>query len=136
MAFVVYPDQTIIPLPDHTVTCLPRASGVVASSLVGFQESVPGLYRAPSFRYDPLLPPQMIISPPSQTALCSMRPDGVLGPVPVGVKAPPAGSKRHPVLGVRTFEPDCTYPPQRIISVPVQTAVCWYRASGAVLTVH
>src|SRR5258706_726239 len=80
----------------------------------------------------PLPPPQTIISPPVQTALCCARARGVLASSRVGDQEFPAGSKRPPELNTDVSCVTSFKPPHTIISVPVQTAVCWERASGAV----
>src|SRR6266852_4280811 len=77
----------------------------------------------------PGLPPQTIISLPVQTAECHRFALGAFVSV-VGVQLSVAGLYRPPVFQTWTLKPSVYQPPQTIISVPVQTAVCSKRASG------
>jgi hypothetical protein len=128
------PPQTIIWLPVQTAVCSCRASGALVV-MVGVQLSPMGLYLPPVFKPLMLLgvPPQTIISLPVQTAVCFCRASGALV-VLVGVQLSPLGSYLPPV-----FKPGPPrVPPQTIISLPalpVQTAVCRNRASGALVIV-
>src|SRR5436190_387671 len=95
--------------------------------LVATQLSLVGLYRPPLFRSLPLEPPQTIISLPVQTAVCRDRPPGALTLLVstqvsvVRLYLPPVEKLLKPPLGL---------PPQTIISLPVQTAVCEERVAG------
>jgi hypothetical protein len=80
--------------------------------LVAVQLSVPGSYLPPVLEANP---PQMIISLPVHTAVCSHRPVGALV-VGVAVQLFVPALYLPPV-----FNP--AYPPQTIISPPLQTAV-------------
>jgi hypothetical protein len=86
-------------------------------------ESVDGLYLPPVFVKRVLSsPPQTIISDPVHTVVWCRRALGKFAPEPVSVEAAHefvAGSYRPPLLKY----PFLPWPPQTIISAPVQTAV-------------
>jgi hypothetical protein len=110
--------------------CEDRAAGALVV-LVAVQLSVLGLYRPPVFKA-PLTssPPQTIISLislPVQTAVHT-RGEGALV-VLVAVQLSVPGLYRPPVLKRLLL----LVPPQTIISVPVQTAVCKNRPPGALV---
>jgi hypothetical protein len=85
--------------------------------LVAVQLSVPGLYLPPLL---PLVPPQTIISLVVQTTVAVFdRAVGALT-VLVAVQLSGPGSYLPPVFNGRLF---WSWPPQTIISVPVQTAM-------------
>jgi hypothetical protein len=102
---------------------------------VGAQVSVAGSYLAPEFTpsKDPPpkapLPPQTIIFVPVQTAVCNSRGVGAPRPVEVADQESVEGSYRPPVPNGGPTNPP-VFPPQMIMRVPVQTAVCPTRASG------
>ena len=93
--------------------------------LVTTQLSVPGVYRPPLL--SPFVPPQTIISLPVHTTVCRDRADGTFAPVLVVTQLLVPGVYRPPLfrsVGVSSL------PPQTIISLPVHTALCRYRATG------
>jgi hypothetical protein len=94
--------------------------------LVAVQLSVLGLYLPPVLP----LPPQTIISVLVHTAVCWLRAAGALV-VLVAVQLSVPGLYRPPVLKKLLS----SHPPQTIISIslPVHTAVCSYRAWGALV---
>src|SRR2546422_405377 len=69
----------------------------------------------------------MIISVPAQTAVWMYRRDGTFAPILVGTQVSAEGLYRPPVFS----QPQEPCPPQTIISLPVQTAVCPVRGSAA-----
>src|SRR5215468_5023788 len=75
-------------------------------------------------------PPQTIISLPVDTAVCPSRAEGALV-VLVAVQLSVPGLYLPPVL--KTWNGEETCPPQTIISLPVHTAVCPPRPSGALV---
>src|SRR5438445_11651884 len=94
--------------------------------LVAVQLSVLGSYSPPVFNsWKPLsskYPPQTIISLPVHTAVCSARAEGALVIV-VAIQLFAAGRYSPPVFKkIRLFGMS-NYPPQTIMSLPVQTAV-------------
>jgi hypothetical protein len=102
--------------------------------LVAVQVSVAGSYLPPVFTsLFPSFPPQTIISVPVQTAVCRYRPTGALVVV-VAVQVSVLGSYLPPVLKW-LLQSEPPHPPQTIISLPVQTAVCRYRPTGALVVV-
>src|SRR5882724_10772281 len=66
-------------------------------------------------------PPHTTISAPVQTAVWLDLAEGTFAPVEVGLQVSDDGSYRPPVFSHTKLKP--SYPPQTIISVPVQTAV-------------
>src|SRR5438093_485455 len=79
------------------------------------------------------VPAQTIISLPVQTAVCATLPEGALV-VLVAVQLAMVGLYLPPVLSPTPHPlPQEAIPPQTIISLPVHTAVCWSRASGALV---
>src|SRR5438477_490818 len=78
------------------------------------------------------MPPQTIISVPVHTAVCELRASGtlvVLGALHLSVVG------YQPPVFTRPMKGKSPMPPQTIISVPVQIAVCERRAAGALLVV-
>src|SRR6266576_1851297 len=126
------PPQTIISVPVHTAVCELLASGTLVV-LVPVQLFVPGLYLPPvSKGCEKSSPPQTIISVPVQTAVWFSRASGTLL-VLVAVHVFVFGLYLPPVS--RSTKLKSSKPPQTIISVPVQIAVCERRAAGALLVV-
>ena len=129
-----YPPQTIISLPVHTALCPNRASGALVVLVVAVQLSAPGLYLPPVLKSvppGPVVPPQMIISLSVHTAVWRPRASGalvVLVAVQLSVTGlyPPPEEKIPP-------QKVSVHPPQTIISLSVQTAVCHVRAEGALV---
>src|SRR6516162_2083925 len=76
------------------------------------------------------LPPHTIISLPVHTAVCSHRASGAFM-VLVAVQLSVPGSYLPPVFKLQ-LRPHPT-PPQMIISLPVHTAECLARATGALV---
>ena len=106
--------------------------------LVAVQLSVLGSYSPPVFNsWKPLsskYPPQTIISLPVHTAVCSARAEGALV-ILVAIQLFAAGRYSPPVFKkIRLFGMS-KYPPQTIMSLPVQTAVWLSRPSGALVVV-
>jgi hypothetical protein len=87
--------------------------------LVGVQLSALGLYLPPVFKkpVGKFKPPHTIISLPVHTAACRLRLSGAFV-VLVAVQLSLLGLYFPPV-----FESPPAYPPQTIISLPLQTAV-------------
>jgi energy-converting hydrogenase Eha subunit A len=132
--------------------CAFRALGELAA-LVADQLSVLGLYLAPEFNGTPEYPPQTTISLPVHTAVCPilavgalvvdiaiqlsvlglylapvLKPEGIGVGVGVGV----GGELGLPLYLSRVSSWTLSsIPPQTIISLPVQTAVCKARPLGA-----
>ena len=78
-------------------------------------------------------PPQIIISLPVQTAVCPARADGALI-VLTGTHASVTGLYLDPVFSdLMLFE---FMPPQTIISLPVQIALCAARPKGMLLVLE
>src|SRR5205809_17921 len=127
------PPHTIISFPVQTAVCASRAWAAFMV-LVAVQLSVPGLYRPPVCTTPFPIPPQTIISVPVHTAVCTKRASGALF-VLVSIQLSVLGLYLPPVFSSpATPRP---YPPQMIISLPVQTAVCENRATGVVgVAVH
>src|SRR5205814_6652452 len=99
-----------------------RAAGAL-TVVVAVQLSDVGLYFPPvsSTRRFSSIPPQTIISLPVHTAVCTALPLGA-SVVLVGVQVSVAGPYFPPVSN--TWNPHSpSWPPQTIISLPVQTAV-------------
>src|SRR5262245_41254565 len=130
----------IIRAPVQRATWRARSAGALRTD-VGDQESVTGSYRPPVLVHIGRAghgggpggltdPPQTIISVPVQTALCSIRPGAALI-VAMEDHVSLTGSYRLPVP--RKHPVPFPHPPQMIISVPVQTAVCLVRPSGALI---
>ena len=92
-------------------------------------------YRRPVLKaVGPLFPPQTIISLPVHTAVCSARAEGALV-ILVAIQLFAAGRYSPPVFKkIRLFGMS-KYPPQTIMSLPVQTAVWLSRPSGALVVV-
>src|SRR5712675_1288988 len=96
--------------------------------VVAVQLSTVGLYLPPVFKFVPPNPPQTIISLPVHTAVWPPRAVGALV-VLVAVQLSVLGSYLPPVF--RVLPSICVaapiwrrlYPPQTIISLPVQSAV-------------
>jgi hypothetical protein len=118
------PPQTIISLkglPVQIAVGRSRAGGAFVV-LVDVQLFVLGLYLPPVFKpLFPSNPPQTIISLSAQTAACRDRPTGALV-VLVAVQVSVPGLYLPPVFRSQPKEPQ-SFPPQTIISSPVQTAV-------------
>src|SRR5262245_61087794 len=102
--------------------------------LVAVQLFVDGLYLPPVFTKGNPPPPQTIISLPVQTAVCKLRAEGALL-VLVAIQLSVAGLYVPPVFKVVKVGKR-ELPPQTIISLPVQTAVCPLRPVGALLVVE
>ena len=94
-----------------------------------------GLYLPPVFKSwnkSSFNPPQTIISLPVQTAVWFSRASGTLF-VLVGVQVSVLGLYLPPVF--RSTKLKLSKPPQTIITLPVQIAVCNSRAEGALTVV-
>jgi len=103
--------------------------------LVGIQLFVLGLYLPPELKVKPSgpPPPQTTISVPVQTAVWLTRPEGALL-VLVAVQLSIAGMYLPPVSRRQVAKKELHLaPPQTIISLPVQMAVCPVRLLGALL---
>ena len=89
-------------------------------ALLAVQPDVPGLYLPPVLNRSPtaLLPPHTIISAPVQIAVWPNRAEGALVRL-VAVQLSVLGLYLPPVLK----KLKSSYPPQTVISLPVQTAV-------------
>src|SRR6185503_13027891 len=111
------PPQTTITLPVQTAVCSYRAVGAF-TVVVGVQVSARGSYRLPVF------PTQITITVPVHTAVWLELASGP-APVDIGVQVSPTGSYRPPVL---SLSPSMPLPPQTTIRLPVQIAVCRWRA--------
>src|SRR5215469_8788071 len=124
--------QTIISVPVHTAVCRPRLVGALVV-LVAIQLSVPGLYLPPVLGTPVPLLPQTIISLPVQMAVWNHPPAGALV-VLVAVQVSVLGLYLPPVFKrIRCSPPTKWPPPQTIISLPLQTAVCRRPATGALV---
>src|SRR6476661_1404421 len=97
--------------------------------VVGTQLSLPGWYLPPLLKSkESPAPPQTIISVPVQTAVCKSRGDGASATL-VAFQLSVAGSYLPPLF--KSPKEKSPVPPQTIISLSVQTAVCKSRGSGA-----
>jgi hypothetical protein len=125
------PPQTIISVSVQTALGTSRAEGALVV-LVGVQLSASGVYLPPVLNRvsGNATPAQTIIWLPVQTAVWSNRASGALL-VLVAAQVSVPGSYLPPVL--KSMQGEQKAPPQTIISLPVHTAVCEFRASGALM---
>ena len=124
------PAQTIISLPVQTAVRYLRPRGALML-LVAVQLSVPGSYLPPgSAGPETPRPPQMIISLPVHTDASCARSTGALVKL-VAIQQPRARKFYLPPVFNRPPMKSC--PPQTIISLPVDTAVCQKRPAGALV---